>query len=301
MTSPPPRIAAAVSLFEQHARFARTSIERAGLDFGVPWRDEFAALLTALYPEDEALALAIKGYGHFCLDSMRRQRQFEADGCYAATTFAQAAEQVYFNTEYMTRQYLPGLLLSHYLWPHHYQQIEYFRAFAIAHLRARGIDRFAEVGIGTGIYSRIALAALPTVHATGYDISPHSIDFSVKHLEAFGLGSRFTSELRNVITTPPASRYPWVFCVEVLEHLEDPGAMLAALKGLTEPGGRLFVTAALNAAHADHIYLYRQPQDVLDQVARAGLRVEHCFAANAYAPARPGGVVPSALAMVLVN
>lgn len=295
------RVALAISLFDKHVRFARSSIERATLEFGRQWYDEFAELLESVYQDENSLVMAIKGYGHFCLDSMRRQRQFEVDDCYAHGTFAQAAEQVYFNVEYMTKQYLPGLLLSHYLWPHHYQQIEYFRAFAIAQMRARNTDRFAEVGIGTGIYSRIALTSLPAIRGTGYDISPHSIEFSLKHLDAFGVRSRFASELHDVITTPTATRYPWVFCVEVLEHLEDPGAMLSALKGITEPGGRLFVTAALNAAHADHLYLYRQPQDVLDQVARAGLRVEHCFAANAYAPARSGGVVPSALAMVLVN
>lgn len=289
------------ALFERHARFARGSIDRCCRDFGKQWVCEFSELIGTMYSDNGALGSAIKGYGHFCLDSMRRQRQFDVEKRYQLRSYEDVAEHVYLNPKYMVEEYLPGLLLSHYLWHHHYQQILYFRTFAINCMQAHGIDRFAEVGIGTGIYSRIVLTSLPAVHATGYDISQHSIEFSQMHLDAFGVTSRFHSEVRNVITSPPATRYPWVFCVEVLEHLEDPVAMLSALKSITETGGRLFVTAALNAAHADHIYLYRQTQDVLDQVALAGLQVEHYFAANAYPPARSGCVVPSILAMVLIN
>ena len=68
---------------------------------------------------------------------------------------------------------------------------------------------------------------------------------------------------------------------------------------MVTPGGKLFVTAALNAAHADHIYLYREPAEVVAQVEAVGLQVENLFFANAYAPAKKGLPVPSALAMVL--
>ena len=94
-------------------------------------------------------------------------------------------------------------------------------------------------------------------------------------------------------------RFRAVFCVELLEHLEDPNALLIGLKTLCAKDGKLFVTAALNAAHDDHIYLYRNPQEVLDQVEAAGFNVEHYFLANAYIPNKLGVPVPSALAMVL--
>ena len=76
-------------------------------------------------------------------------------------------------------------------------------------------------------------------------------------------------------------------------------AFLVGLKKLTTLGGRLFVTAALNAAHADHIYLYRKPEEIIAQVEAAGMHVENSFFANAYAPAKRDLPVPGALAMVL--
>lgn len=286
-------------LTQELARFARPSIERAASEFGEPWRADFDAMLGCFYREDEALRNAIKGYSGFVMDSMRRQKRFEQELRYPAKTYAEAAAEVYHNDDYMRRQYLPGLLLSHYLWPHHYQQIQYFRQFFLAWLAREQVSTFAEVGVGTGIYSRMALQHCADIHGTGFDISPMSLQFSQAHVASFGLSARYKVRQQNVIETPSHQQYRAVMCVEVLEHLEDPVALLSSLKSLCTPGGKLFVTAALNAADADHIYLYRQPQDVFTQVDSAGLHLEHCFYAQAYAPAKPGMPVPGALAMVL--
>jgi 2-polyprenyl-3-methyl-5-hydroxy-6-metoxy-1,4-benzoquinol methylase len=161
------------------------------------------------------------------------------------------------------------------------------------------VRRWAEVGVGTGLYTRLALQGLPESHGVGYDISPLSLRFTAQHVAAFGCDTRYTVRDQNILTDPPSTPVEAVLCIEVLEHLEDPVAMLRGLRAMVQPGGMLFVTAALNAGHADHIYLYREPADVLQQAAQAELHVEHCFFANAYAPAAPGIPVPSALAMVL--
>lgn len=290
---------AAQALIDSLARFARTNIERASAEFGAEWNDDFEALLAHLYRDPDALRNAVKGYAAFAIDSMRRQRRFETEREYPAKTFAEAAAEVYFNDDYMHTQYLPGLLLSHYLWSHHYHQLRFFKQFFLPTLKAQADARFAEVGIGTGVYSRTALQAVPGSQGYGYDISPVSLQFSTRHLEAFGLADRYATELRDVIATPPERQFQSVICVEVLEHLEDPIALLRGLRAMTAPGGKLFVTAALNAANADHIYLYRNAQDVLAQAEQAGLHVEHYFFANAYAAPKPGVPVPGAMAMVL--
>ena len=293
------RIQSLAALTEKFARVARSGIDRAAHAFGTPWLTGFEAMLEAVYGQGDTLENAVKGYGSFVMDSMRRQKRFETERDYPAKTYAEAAAEVYFNDDYMQRQYLPGLLLSHYLWQHHYQQILYFREFFVPALRVRGLGEFAEVGVGTGIYSRIALEELPQAHGTGFDISPVSLQFTRRHVDAYGFAARYQTLQQNIITDPPARKFQAVLCVEVLEHLEDPVSLLKGLKAMVEPGGKLFVTAALNAAHADHIYLYREPGDVLRQVDAAGLHVENLFYANAYAPSQPGVPVPSALAMVL--
>jgi hypothetical protein len=168
------RIQALFALTEKRARFARTSIDRAAAEFGAPWRRDFEAMLERLYAEEDALDNAVRGYGSFVIDSMRRQKQFEKERCYPAKSYAEAAKEVYLNDDYMERQYLPGLLLSHYLWTHHYQQLTYFKAFFVEAMRSRAVRTFAEVGVGTGIYSRALLEGLPEACGTGFDISPLS-------------------------------------------------------------------------------------------------------------------------------
>lgn len=289
----------AVELFRKHASFAASGIVTAASEFGVRWQNDFESALDHLYFSPEALETAIKGYRGFAVDSMRRQKRFEREGSYPHKTYEQASQEVYLNSRYMTEEYLPGLLLSHFLWGHHYRQIEYFRTFVTPRLVRQKAAEFAEVGVGTGIYSRIALEEAPEAVGAGYEISPLSIAFAKSHLDAYGLGDRYALELRDILAAPAPKRFQWVFCVEVLEHLEDPVALLRGLKALAEPGGKLFVTAALNAAHADHIYLYRNVQDVLDHVAQAGLHVDHFFCANAYQATKPDVPVPAALAMVL--
>ena len=284
---------------ETSARFARDSVHRAAAEFGPAWEADFAGLLTNFYGSDAALQDAVKGYGAFVMDSMRRQKRFEQELRYPAKTYAEAAADVYLNDDYMRRQYLPGLLLSHYLWTHHYQQIEYFKSFFLPWLQRQQVSEFAEVAVGTGIYSRLALQHLPAARGVGIDISPLSLQFSAAHVASFGFADRYQTRSQNIIEQPSEQRFRAVLCVELLEHLEDPVALLKGLRDLCTADGKLFVTAALNAAHDDHIYLYRQPQDVLDQVEAAGLHLEHSFFANAYAPAKPGLPVPGALAMVL--
>lgn len=286
-------------LIENSAAFASSSVNRASTEFGVPWLNDFETMLAHMYASPVAMEAAVKGYRSFAIDSMRRQKRFELDRVYPAKTFEQASQEVYLNDKYMTEQYLPGLLLSHYLWIHHYQQIKYFRDFFIPTLRTDNGTDFAEIGVGTGIYSRVLLEELPEFSGVGFDISPLSLKFTERHVASYGFGSRYEVLMQDIITKPPVRKFKSVICVEVLEHLENPGALLNGLKAMVAPGGKLFVTAALNAAHADHIYLYRNPQDVLDQVADVGLHVENLFFANAYAPDKPGVPVPAALAMIL--
>lgn len=294
-----PRTESLRTAMEQHARLARASVDRAAEQFGSEWSTQFESLLQHFYSDDVRLEAAVKGYGSFIMDSMRRQKRFERDRTYPAKTYVEAAAEVYYNDEYMASSYLPGLLLSHYLWPHHYQQLEYFHRFFFAALRQRGVRRWAEVGVGTGLYSRLTLQALPQSYGVGFDISPLSLQFTAQHVASFGCEARYRLQNKNILTEAPAEQFEAVLCVEVLEHLEDPVALLQGLRTMVKPGGVLFVTAALNAGHADHIYLYREPADVLRQVGQVGLYVENFFFANAYAPSAPGVPVPAALAMVL--
>lgn len=273
-------------------------IDRSRDTFGPAWTAEFGALIGALLPEDAELAAALQGYARFVRDSMRLQATFEKTGRYRSSSYAEAAARVYHNEAYMMSQYLPGLLISHYLWPHHYRQLLFFDTAFVRPLHLAGVARFAEVGVGTGIYSRRILDALPHSTGAGYDISPSAHRFATRHLEACGVGHRYALELRDVVAEPPVERFPAVVCVEVLEHLEDPVGFLRGVRAMLAPGGTAFITAAVSADHEDHIFLYRSAAEVEAHVREAGFVVEQGFLATAYAPRYEGQPIPVAAAFV---
>jgi 2-polyprenyl-3-methyl-5-hydroxy-6-metoxy-1,4-benzoquinol methylase len=287
------RLAAAI---EEHARFSRGAVERGIELFGAWWMSEVDDLLSRLYPDADSLVAAVRGYAAFAMDGMRRQMRFERELVYPQRTYDEARAEVYDNLAYMHREYLPGLLLSHLLWPHHVRMLRFFRS---AFVGADGLSRhqFVEVGVGTGIYSRMTLQDTAWT-GTGLDISPASLEYAERHIRAFDVSDRYRTAAADVITTD-LGVFDRVICVEVLEHLDDPSAMLGALRRTLRPGGRGFITAAVNAANADHIHLYRHPIEVEGQLRDAGFHVEEAFSASAYPPPRPGVPVPVAAAFVV--
>lgn len=288
----------AATLRSNH-RFAAGSVERGAALFGEAWATEFEYIVSALFPNTEAVVAAVKGYATFAMHSMRLQVLFERELCYRAKTHEQAASEVYFNEKHMMQEYLPGLLLSHYLWPHHYRQLQFFESAFMQSMRVSGATSFMEVGIGTGLYSGLLLRKLPSIKGTGIDISPSSKKFTEAQMLALGVASRYHVELRDITSIPIEPRADWLVCVEVLEHLDDPVAFLRGLRRNMAPGARAFITAALNAAHADHIYLYRNSNEVLAHLVDAGFTSEQSFVGAAYKPSSPGVPVPEAAAFIV--
>jgi hypothetical protein len=293
-----PALNRARALLAERHRFSKDIVDRAALAFGAPWVAACEATLLTVFGAPEALELALKGYSAFALDALRRQKRFEADPVYPRKTHQEASEEVYLNTDFMMNQYLPGLLLSHFFWPHHFRQLNFFTKFFVESLGLNGATGFAEVGIGTGLYSRMLLQQLPGLRGKGFDISPASKAFTENHLRAFGLSGRYEVQLRDVVADPiePVEN---LVCVEVLEHLENPPAFLHALRTGLAPGGKAFITAALDAPNADHIYLYRKPEQVLEHLAGAGFTLEQSWIGAAYAPSGPGLPVPLAAAFIV--
>ncbi len=245
------------------------------------WEAEFEEVLSRLFgSDDQALAEAAQGYVEFSLDALRLHKRFEREGVYLHKTYQEVAEAVYHNDAYMFETYLPGILMTQYLWIHHYSQLQFFRRVFGPHLTGR----FADVGVGTGFFSRQALAHNRLVRGDGYDISKASLHYARRQIDAFDFGDRWTAHKQDVLRTPPSERYPCVLSVEVLEHLEDPPAFLEVLAGMTQPGGHAFVTAALTAPEVDHIYLYRDCAEVIHQLQQAGFAVLAHQEDLAYAP-----------------
>lgn len=289
------------NIIDKKHRFTAGLIVKSWSLFGKNWAIEVEGILSTLFRENNSLESAINGYSKFALNSMRMQALFEREGVYRPKSYKEAAEEIYFNDQHMMEEYLPGLLLSHFLWIHHFRQIMFYENSFIGMMRNLEAKSFLEVGVGTGLYSYLALKAMPKISGLGLDISPASKKFSERLMRESGFSDRYQVDLSDVSEEKPKIKTDWLICVEVLEHLEDPVGFLLALKATMNPGGYAFITAAINAAHSDHIYLYRNALEVADHLIKAGFSIEQMFIGVAYPPNAERPIVPEAAAFIVKN
>jgi 2-polyprenyl-3-methyl-5-hydroxy-6-metoxy-1,4-benzoquinol methylase len=262
--------------------------------FGSGWASECVPNIEAAYGVitsdlSQELSDMIDGYAEFCNDSMRNQVYYERTGRYRASNYAEVARDCYHNQEHMTRRYLPGMFVSHFVWAQHYHMQRGFRELLLP--RVRDSKFFFEVGVGCGVYSKLTLAKLPAIRGIGFDISQFSLDYTAWMLNKFGLGDRYGLENRD-IRHGYRMQCDFLICQEVLEHLENPAEFCQWLANMVRPGGHAYITAALNAAHSDHIYLFHEPAELEDMVRAAGLQPLH--AQEEFAPGhKPRNISPS--------
>jgi 2-polyprenyl-3-methyl-5-hydroxy-6-metoxy-1,4-benzoquinol methylase len=61
---------------------------------------------------------------------------------------------------------------------------------------------------------------------------------------------------------------------EVLEHLEDPVALLRRVRELLADGGYAYITTPVNAPMIDHIYLFRDAEEIRELLRSCGFTIE---------------------------
>ena len=279
-------------LTEDFPYFAKV-IDKRRSEFGGFWETAFEEELQQFFGGELArLKKAIRGYGKFALDGMKLQKKFDKDRAYIPQRYADVAEAVYLDRDYMFDLYLPGILLSQYLWPHHFRQREYFRNTFVPKVSTSGSKLFFDIGVGTGFYSKELLRFMPSILGHGFDISPHSLEHTELIISKWGFSERYKSFNRNVIVDPPQESADCLINVEVLEHLEDPAGFLKGLYRILRPGGVGFISAAITAPNADHIYLYNNIGELCAQVEEAGFIIEDSVEFRGYEP-KPGDTAPS--------
>jgi hypothetical protein len=280
---------AAVSRFEvamaSIAPFMMPSLRRQRETFGDEWVQQFGTTLSRFVAtSDERLTSAVRGYVNFALDGMRLQKKFEKTLEYENKSYLDASNAVYQNKDYMFGMYLPGILLSHYLWPHHYRQFQFYQRSFLPYFASAPAAEFCDIGPGTGFYSRQLLTASPRAEGWAFDMSPSALEYSRAQLAAFDVADRWHNEIRDVVREIPDRQWPFLVCIEVLEHLEDPLTFLKALRKMLTFGGRGLISAAVTAPNEDHIYLYNSGSEVRAQIEAAGFSVLDSQEDRAYTP-----------------
>ncbi|OIO39112.1 MAG: hypothetical protein AUJ72_01385 [Candidatus Omnitrophica bacterium CG1_02_46_14] len=252
-------------------------------EFGSPWVRDIAENVSLFLGErdEEAWKKALDGYADFSMDAARQQNYFEENRQYQGVSSANLLSSCYEDRDFMMMTYLPGLYLSHFLWRHHYKLLRFFRSKVLPSLTSPKF--FYEIGVGTGLYSYETLRYFSDAHGHGIDISQYSLDFTGRLLTAGGMSKRYQCEKMDIFKSClEPEKADFLVCQEVLEHLEDPERSCRILLTLIKPSAKAYITAAINAAHTDHIYLFNSPSEVEAMLRSAGWRIIRSCAEYAY-------------------
>jgi 2-polyprenyl-6-hydroxyphenyl methylase/3-demethylubiquinone-9 3-methyltransferase len=97
-----------------------------------------------------------------------------------------------------------------------------------------------DVGCGGGLLAEAM--ARKGAQVTGIDLAEDLIRVAVLHALEAGVDLAYRVESAEGHAEQHAGRYDVVTCMEMLEHVPDPGAVMAALALLVRPGGHVFVS-----------------------------------------------------------
>lgn len=205
-------------------------------------------------------------------DTLAEQMYFLRNKKYRASNYAEVADLVYHNKDYMDR-YMYGLVVTAFLWPNHVEMGRFFRE----HLPRDRKGRYLEIGPGHGYYMMTAVAETQCEDFLGIDISEASINQTRAILDHFAPEASRRIELRlcdflDASTLKPAS-FDIIVMGEVLEHVEQPDAFLRRIGELIRPDGFVFVTTCINAPAIDHIYLWRTTDSLEGMIRECGFEI----------------------------
>jgi len=174
-----------------------------------------------------------------------------------------------------TEAYSLALLLSIVFTSHRFEIMQALDKF-LRNLPAESGGRLASVGCGTGYELKLVAELLPTWDVVGYDTEAEMHGRAEQLLRFFHISE--TVEFRNVFPltdgSPIERPYDAVILCELLEHLPDPAQALRAVRRQLKDDGKMFLTAAINIAQEDHVFLYPDIETCRRQFSASGLEIE---------------------------
>jgi 2-polyprenyl-3-methyl-5-hydroxy-6-metoxy-1,4-benzoquinol methylase len=223
------------------------------------------------YCEDSGVTLEYLAgaYNFFVRETVKEQMFFARHGRYRYSRYAEVAERVYLDEDYM-RKYMHGLALTAFLWPNHRAMGRFFESG----LPRRPAGRYLEVGPGHGFQMLRAMVTTSFETYEGIDISPASVDLTQSILSRMApSGKRFVVRLADFLSLDGSERVDALVMGEVLEHVETPVDFLAKIREISHAGTHIYLSTCVNAPEVDHITLFSSLDQLRQLVAAAGLGI----------------------------
>jgi 2-polyprenyl-3-methyl-5-hydroxy-6-metoxy-1,4-benzoquinol methylase len=170
-------------------------------------------------------------------------------------------------------RYMRGLLMTQIFWSNHAASMRfYLNEFLIGN--AAGYD-LLEIGPGHGLLFSRAIADTRSGSVVGWDLSVASVAATREALDKLEVTRPYRLEVRDLFESNECGEaYDAVVFSEVLEHMEEPGKALDAIRGVMRPRGRLYINVPINSPAPDHLLLLRSPDEALSFVKSHGFEIE---------------------------
>jgi 2-polyprenyl-3-methyl-5-hydroxy-6-metoxy-1,4-benzoquinol methylase len=222
---------------------------------------------TYLIKQHKTLDFSVDCYLRMHDDMLKERIKFIKNGKYSSSSFEEVEKRVYDNPEIMV-YHMHGLVLAQFLWFDQFQRIVFFCDNLCGH--ASNAKKYLEIGGGHGLYMNEAQKLLPSVNQFDLvDISKSSIDLA----SGIITNERTNYFLKNIFDFRADEIYDFVTAGELLEHVEDPLALLKKISGLIGESGKCYLTTPINSPMIDHIYLFNNEEDIRALFKSAGLEI----------------------------
>ncbi len=221
-----------------------------------------------LLSEDKTIEYAIDCYLQFLADVNFESIQFLRTGEYSSKSFEEVNRRVYSDPEVM-EYYLHALLLRQFLLPQNYNILLFFNK--TLHQNNERIHSYLEVGGGHGLFVSEAKSIIgKKAKFDLVDISQSAINIAKKMIT----DENISFILSDVTAYKPTLKYDFITMGEVLEHVENPVNLLQHLHSILNNDGKLFLTTITNAPAIDHIFLFRNADEIREVISSAGFAIE---------------------------
>lgn len=204
-------------------------------------------------------------------DTFREQLFFQRHGRYRYSTFSEVSESVYYNHDYM-RNYMYGLALTSYLWPNHLRMKRYFEES----IQGIGGDKYLEIGPGHGLFFITAMQKKSFQSYLGLDLSPTSARMTREIVQSgrFGKFDNYDVIVQDFLEWEEECLFDAVIMGEVMEHVEDPVALLKGIDRGATDDAFIFVTTCIDSPAVDHITHYASMDEIATHVHESGLGIK---------------------------
>lgn len=217
------------------------------------------------------------------IEFLKLQAKLEKTGQYLYSSFAEVEKEVFQKQRedgMVGVEYLWGVIFSHIFWVTHHRLFNFFLDEFASGINSEGIC--LEAPTGSGIFLSQFLRKNPDWSGVSVDLGETSLASAKRFHTLDGLTGKVECVQQDIYQFTHEKQFDRIICIEFIEHVEDPVGIYRKLRSLLKADGKIFLTTVAWAAFIDHIYLYRNAEEIRAHIRESGLKIQQEYLQNVF-------------------